>query len=215
MSWSSFIESVAVSLIATAVVFGILWVLSRRHLLTLRPIVVPVVQRRRALSAGLRSIVHRAGRRLRFRTVKQEMAGTRFATYKDWDNKLPMTKKVLEQVIGLARSNEPFFGVLVSTHPPTIKMTKNGPMPIVTRLVAVNNLDPSSFNGIAHEDLVATFHTHRLRLDVLEHDERLFRVVDAFAGPKIHIIGSVKGLQLYCARSSPVVIKRDSKLEVR
>jgi hypothetical protein len=39
-------------------------------------------------------------------------------------------------------------------------------------------------------------------------------MVDAFAGPKIHIIGSVKGLQLYSAHDGPAFTKRD-KLEVR
>jgi hypothetical protein len=126
-----------------------------------------------------------------------------------------MTRKVLEQVRSLARSNEPFFGVLVSTHPPTIGMTENGPIPLVTRLIAVKDLDPSNFDGVSPEDLVATFHTHQSKLEVLEHDESAFRIIDAFAGPRIHIIGSMNGLQFYHARHSPPAINRNNNSEVR
>jgi hypothetical protein len=216
MSWGSIIQSIVLSIIAAAAVFAILWMLRRRRYLpTLRPIVTPFVQGPRLMSAGLRNFAHRANRTMRFHTAESKRVDTRPTNYEIWSNKLPMTRKVLEQVRSLAKSNEPFFGVLVSTHPPTIGMTGNGPIPLVARLIAVKDLDPSSLGDISGGDLVATFHTHRSRLDVLEHDENAFRVIDAFAGPKIHIIGSVNGLQFYHTRHSPVVIKRDNSPEVR
>jgi len=213
MNWGGLIQSIVFIIAATAVL-GNLWVIRRRKsLASLRSMDIPFVQRHPLLSTRLGGLVSK--RTMRFRTPETRRDDAEHGTYEIWSNKLPMTRKVLEQVRSLAKSNEPFFGVLVSTHPPTIGMTGNGPIPLVARLIAVKDLDPSSLGDISGGDLVATFHTHRSRLDVLEHDENAFRVIDAFAGPKIHIIGSVNGLQFYHTRHSPVVIKRDNSPEVR
>lgn len=204
------VGSIVMSLIATAALYGIIWMFRngrRRNVLTARPFVAPVFP-------ALRNFARRANRALRFRTVGTERNVSQTAAYVIWNQRLPITRKVLEQIRGLAKSNEPFSGLLVSSHPATIKMTENGPMPIVTCLIAVKDLDASNLSGTACDDMVATFHTHRSSLETLEHDERLFRVIDAFAGPKLHIVGSAKGLQFYRARN-PVVIKRDNKTEVR
>jgi hypothetical protein len=139
----------------------------------------------------------------------------RTGAYELCNKKLPIAGKVLEQVRGLAKSNEPFSGILVSTHPPTIKIMESGTMPVVTQLIPIENFDANNLNRISHKDLVATFHTHRSDLAVFEHDERIFKLVDAFAGPKIHIIGSVRGLRFYRARGSPAMTTRDRNVEVR
>jgi len=206
------VGSIIMSLVVTAALYGIIWVIRngrRRQVSTPRPFIVPM-----SVPIGLRNFARRAGRALRFRTAGTERDAPRTANYVVWNERLPVTRKVLEQVRALAKSNEPFFGALVSTHPPTIKIARHIALPIVTQLVAVRDLDPSNLGGVTRDDLVATFHTHRSDLSVLEHDERTFRLVDAFAGPKIHIIGSVKGLQFYRARHGPVFTKRDSKSEV-
>jgi hypothetical protein len=158
----------------------------------------------------LRNLARQANSSLRFRTPQRQTAA-----YEVWNKRLPVTSKVLEQIRSLAKSGEPFSGLLVSTHPVTMRMTQDGATPIVTRLIVVKDLVPPNFSGIDCKDLVATFHTHHSRLDVLEHDERLFRIVDAFAGPKIHIIASVRGLRFYSARGGPALVTRDRNVEVR
>jgi hypothetical protein len=150
-----------------------------------------------SLHARLRNLASTANRTLRFHTQTPTHSTVAFEV---WRGKLPITGKVLEQVRRLARSNEHFSGFLVSTHPPTIKIMESGPTPVVTRLLPVEDFDPDNLNKISHEDLVGTFHTHCSELSAFEHDERIFRVVDALAGPKIHIIGSVRGLRFYRAR---------------
>lgn len=215
MNLVGLIQPLIVFIIGTIAISGILWMMRKRKpLATLRFADIPF-GRHQLLSRRLGSFTRRTNRALRFHTPGGEIDNEQQATYEIWNNKLPMTRKVLEQVRGLAKSSEPFFGVLVSSHPPTIGMTENGPMPLVTRLIAVKDLDPSNFDGVSPEDLVATFHTHQSKLEVLKHDESTFRIIDAFAGSRIHIIGSMNGLQFYHARHSLPAINRNNNSEVR
>jgi len=206
------VGSIVLSLIATAALYGIIWMIRngrRRCVSTPRPFDVP-----NSLYARLRNLTSTANRALRFRTPMVTPA-YRTGAYELCNKKLPIAGKVLEQVRGLAKSNEPFSGLLISTHPPTIKIMESGTMSVVTRLIPIEDFDANNLNRISHEDVVATFHTHRSDLSVFEHDERIFRLVDAFAGPKIHIIGSVRGLRFYRARGSPAMTTRDRNVEVR
>jgi len=202
--------SIVASLIATAVLSAVVWMiwnLVRRRVSSTRRFASPI-----PLHARLRNLASTANRRPRFSTP--QTAIRQASAYEVWDGRLPTTGKVLEQVKGLARSNVQFSGLLVSTHPPTIKVMEGGSMPIVTRLIPVGGFDSGNLNQTIPEELVATFHTHRSDLSIFEHDEQLFKLVDAFAGPKIHVIGAVRGLRFYRARDGPALVTRD-RLEVK
>jgi hypothetical protein len=202
--------SILLSGLGTLVLLGTLWMVRNRgHARTSRPLITPALDRW-PFAAGLRNLAQRANSSLRFRTAQQEAVA-----YQIWNKKLPVTGRVLEQIRRIAKSNEPFSGLLVSTHPPTIKIMENGTIPVVTRLIPTEDFHAKSLNEVPHEALVATFHTHRSDLSVFEHDERIFKLVDALAGPKIHIVGSSRGLRFYIGRGGPASVTRDRNEEVR
>jgi len=126
--------------------------------------------------------------------------------HKSWNNTLPMKWEVLEQIRSLAKTGSICSAYLVSTDPPTIKMTPDGPMPVVDRLILMQN---GFGNQSVPPNVVATYHTHPEGLDILDHDERLFTVIDALIGPKVHIIASPAGLRYYCASDGPEITPRD------
>lgn len=120
------------------------------------------------------------------------------ASYESWSGQIPMTKESHDLLCALAGNTTPISALLITTSPPSIGMTKDGPVPIVTQLKTLTTLeDMQNLPQSDSNNVVADFHNHSECLELLEHDARLFRRIDNLLGPKLHIIGSKRGLRIY------------------
>lgn len=124
---------------------------------------------------------------------------------------LPMSNQVHEQICALARSPTPNSALLLSTSPPTIKMTESGPAPVVTELRSVPSLE--NFQGLSKDarNTVGSFHNHLNDLSLSQHDSRIFQNLDRLLGPKYHVVGSRQGLRIYVASNQNPVVQSAGK----
>ena len=121
--------------------------------------------------------------------------------YRPWNKRLPVSRRVIDQIHIAAKQETPISAVLLTTSPPTVKLTEDGSLPVVTELKLVSTLEEVQLltQTVPPERIVATFHNHETQLDVLPHDAKLFLGVDSQLGNKLHLIGSRRGIQFYSA----------------
>lgn len=135
--------------------------------------------------------------------------------YKPWSKRLPTSRSVIDHIHIAARQETPLYAVLLTTSPPTLKITEEGQLPVVTELKLVRTLEDvqSLTQSTMPERIVATFHNHLERLDVLPHDARIFLNVDSQLGTKLHLIGSKKGMQFYSVNGDDPAIPSSRERE--
>ncbi len=137
--------------------------------------------------------------------AKEANAYSSDRNFKVWSKAFPIEKRVYEEFDGLLRSNSPTRFLLLSTDPPTLKMTQWGPMPIVTALYQVEDLDkfPEYYTTLP-KNVVATAHNHLKDASIAEHDIEIFESIDRLIGMKVHVIGTKIERRMYCTGDGPV-----------
>lgn len=127
------------------------------------------------------------------------------SSYKLYNDLLPMTKQIFQQFTALTKSSSPVECLLLSTNPPTMKVIDKKILPVIT---AIENVELENFPQFYTElpkTVVATYHQHETKTEILNHDERIFQTVDDLMRPKLHIIGAAGKYRIYCARDGPVI----------
>jgi hypothetical protein len=122
-----------------------------------------------------------------------------------WSKAFPIEKRVFEEFDALLRSSTPTQFLLLSTDPPTLKMTRWGPAPIVTALYQVEDLEkfPEYYTRVP-KSVVATAHNHLKGATIVDHDIEIFEKIDRLVGKKVHVIGTRSERRMYCAADGPV-----------
>jgi hypothetical protein len=202
--------SIAVSIVATVAV-GYVWgLLNKRVRLRVRQlpnIILPRASEGYPRNTGPQEksgrirVIRKGNESIQRLTTDQV-----FINYQAWNGQLPMSRQVHDQLRALANNPTPVSAVLLSTNPPTIKITRTGPTPIVTELKTVTSLENLQTFPTSDRSTIGTFHNHLKDSQLLEHDVGIFEKFDKWAGPKYHIIGSPKGLRFYCvSNQNPAV----------